>query len=115
MYTVKNKLCNASIYLTITVFAINGCSMVKEIFDDEPVEQFIQIQLTYGSKDELDTFAKTYKKDVFADTLFCIPFWFTNGEQKKIEMKTISTEYFSMPDTLKYEIIEVPFFGPKSL
>jgi hypothetical protein len=68
----------------------------------EPENQFVQIYFKYGFRNELNTFANTYQKDLVLDGVIKVGFWLTDEEQIRILEKANEIEFFSLPDTLRY-------------
>ena len=68
----------------------------------EPETQFVQIYFKYSFKNELNTFANTYQKDLVLDGVIKVKFWLTDEEQNNILDKLNSLNYFSLPDTFNY-------------
>jgi len=63
----------------------------------------LKIDLQYGFRDELNTFARTLQKDLVLDGTVTVPFWLTSDEQDQILQKAMGIDFFSLPDTLRRE------------
>jgi hypothetical protein len=68
-----------------------------------PDDQMLKIDLQYGFRDELNTFARTLQKDLVLDGTVTVPFWLTSDEQDQILQKALGIDFFSLPDTLQRE------------
>jgi len=68
----------------------------------EPDQQFVQIFLKYGFRNELNTFENTFQKDLVMDGVIKVNFWLSEKEQNKILEKVNAVNYFAMRDTFKY-------------
>jgi hypothetical protein len=87
---------------TILLMFIWGCSMFTSSSKPEPVDQFLEIDLTYNYGNELNTFARTLQEDLGMRNILTIPFTLTNIEQKGILAKMQSIGFYSLPDTLQH-------------
>ena len=86
------------IFSLLLFFGINSC---RETYTNyEPDEQYIQIHMKYGFKDEINTFNKQLTKDLVLDGIVTIEFWLTIEEQFRIEEMTCLVDFFSFPDTI---------------
>ena len=88
------KLKNICLSL-ITLFLSVSCS--DSIVEPEP--QFVQIFFKYEFNNELNTFDKTYQKDLILDGTIKVNFWLTTDEQNQILNKANEINFFSFPDT----------------
>jgi len=91
---------NTILILLPFCFLLFFCHNQKSLL--EPEEQFVQIYLKYGFKNELNTFENTYQKDLVLDGAIQVTFWLTETEQTSILEKAIEFNFFSLPDTLEY-------------
>ena len=79
---------------------IIDCS--QTIIEADP--QFLKVHFYYGFGNELNTFEKTYTKDLVQDGYITVSFWLTEAEQESIRNKFHVVDFFSFPDTLMYQI-----------
>jgi hypothetical protein len=87
-------------FLFITfIIVLAGCR--EEIIFTDP--QDLRIQYHYGFKNELNTFDKTYQKDLVMDGTVKTTFWLTSDEQEQILSKANSIKFFQFPDTIPYQ------------
>jgi hypothetical protein len=87
------------------IFFILLSGLLFSACQDSPVEseeQFVKIYFKYGFRNELNTFAKTFQKDLIMDGVIKVEFWLTADEQNNILEKANALNYFAMPDTFKY-------------
>ena len=91
---------NHKIFIVLLLFSLCFTSCQDTIV--EPENQFVQIYMNYGFKNELNTFKNTYQKDLVLEGVKKVRFWLTEEEQNKILEKANIVNYFSMPDTFKY-------------
>ncbi len=87
------------------IFFILSVSLLLLVCQDSPVEsedQFVKIYFKYGFRNELNTFTKTFQKDLIMDGVIKVEFWLTAVEQNSILEKANALNYFTMPDTFKY-------------
>lgn len=84
--------------LFLLIFLLfNSCSdKVVEPVESDP--QFVQIFFKYYHKNELNTFDKTYQKDLIMDGTIKVYFWLTTEEQNEILKKANEINFFSFPD-----------------
>ena len=91
-----------SLFALIVAFGSWGCSE-KQV---EPDPQFILIHLKYGWANELNTFEQTFQKDLVLDGVATTDFWFTTKEQEEILAEVESVNFFSLPDTVGYNLVK---------
>ena len=94
-----------TIFFTMILFCLCSLSCNKES-GLEPEEQSVQVFLKYGYKNELNTFEKTYQKDLVVDGVIKVNFWLTAGEQDSIIKQAESIEFFSMPGMFSYSPLD---------
>ncbi len=63
--------------------------------------QFLQIYFKYGFRNELNTFNKTYQKDLVMDGTITTEFHFTESEQNIILKKASEINFFLFPDVFQ--------------
>jgi hypothetical protein len=64
----------------------------------EPDPQFVQIFFKYDFNNELNTFDKTYQKDLILDGTIKVNFWLTTEEQNRILNKANEINFFAFPN-----------------
>lgn len=79
----------------LTLFLFVSCS--DSLLEPDP--QFVQIFFKYEFNNELNTFDKTYQKDLILDGTIKVNFWLTTDEQNQILNKANEINFFSFPDT----------------
>jgi hypothetical protein len=88
---------------TFSLFMLESCSSLSDAPDQRHDPQLLKIQYQYGFRDELNTFAGTYQKDLVLDGTVKVPFWLSAEEQDTILGKAMAVEFFSFPDTILAE------------
>ena len=99
----------------IALTMVIGCR--KENPVEQHDEQFIQIDFSYGFKDELNTFEGFVQKDLILDGAARKPLWFSKAEQSSIVDVVIETKFLTFPDTLYAQkgVLVSPDFSPDQL
>jgi len=99
------KLAAVVDYISLVCFPIflTGCSSVpttstRLFLSGE--KQLVKIYFQYSFWNKLDTFDKTYQKDLGTAGFATIPFEFTKVEQQLIIEKMDSVNLFSLPDSI---------------
>ena len=64
----------------------------------EPDPQIVQVFFKYSFNNELNTFDKTYQKDLILDGTIKVSFWLTTEEQNQILNKANELNFFSFPN-----------------
>jgi hypothetical protein len=99
------KYANLFFFFVISILLFSSCreSSTESFYSPASTEnQFIQIYFKYGFKNELNTFNKTFKKDLVMDGVKKIDFWLTEAEQDSILKRANEINFFSLADTFKY-------------
>lgn len=78
--------------------SISACMNNVNESDTHSDSQFVQIYFKYAFKNELDTFDKTYQKDLIFDGEIKVYFWLTTEEQNKILQKVNEIRFFDLPE-----------------
>lgn len=88
----------------MTLLFISSCTNQsdKELYEREEAEQIIKIHYKYGFADEINTFNKTFTKDLVLDGNITIDYWFQSEEQDTIIEILEEIDFFNLPDTLSY-------------
>ncbi len=68
-----------------------------------PDEQLAMVHFHYYFRNELNTFDKTYQKDLVMDGVITADFWFTTEEQGEILAKAEQYHFYQLPDTIKQQ------------
>ncbi len=87
----------------VLLLLFGSCSQSTDAPEPVPEVQALKIDLQYGFRDELNTFALTLQKDLVLDGTVTVPFWLTSDEQDVILQKAVGIDFFSLPDTLQRE------------
>ncbi len=89
----------ASFFLVLALLtSISGCDQGIEPL--MPDEQFVKLLFRYGFGDTLDTFNRTYTKDLILDGSITVPFWLTKAEQDSVLTQLEQADFFNLPDTI---------------
>jgi len=90
-----------SILMIFTVFGfIISCGENKTQTADSIEEQFIKIEFKYDKINELNTFNKTFTKNLLIEGPMQIPFGFTKAQQEIIIAKMDAIDFFWLPNSL---------------
>lgn len=68
-----------------------------------PDEQLAMVHFHYHFRNELNTFDKTYQKDLVMDGVTSTEFWFTTEEQGELLAQAEIQHFYQFPDTIKSE------------
>jgi len=101
----------------LSLFMLESCSSLSDAPDRQHDPQTLKILYQYGFRDELNTFAGTYQKDLVLDGTVKVPFWLSTEEQDTILRKAMAVEFFSFPDMIPAEpgVSVEPHSGPDML
>ena len=86
------------VLLLMLFFSISACKTNVIESDIQSDSQLVQIYFKYSFKNKLDTFEKTYQKDLIRDGVIKVFFWLTIEEQNKILQKVNETKFFDLPE-----------------
>lgn len=94
----------SAIFLIISLLFLSSCTdtLKNENYDRKEADQIIQIHYKFGFADEINTFTKTYIKDLVLDGTLTIDFWFQREDQDTILKVVEEINFFNLPDTLSY-------------
>jgi hypothetical protein len=88
-----------TILLLVFIFLFISCGKKEETINTND-EQFVLIQFKYDRINELNTFDKTFTKNLMIEGEIKIPFALSKQEQESIIYKCEEIDFFGLPNTL---------------
>jgi hypothetical protein len=92
--------CCVSLALAALCFA---CRTSSPSFEVRPAGARLGVHCKFGFKNELNTFAGTFQKDLVEAGTITVPFSLSSAEQDTIIREAIAVEFCSFPDTIPKE------------
>lgn len=92
---------NRILIITIPMLLFIACH--NNITDQEvriPDVQFLKLHFRYGFGNELNTYDRTFTKDLILDGYITVNFWLTTEEQESIVNRLKDNDFVNLPDTI---------------
>jgi hypothetical protein len=90
------------VFLVIVAVCFAGCSSSQNS-RSRPDEVHLRVHCKFGFRNELNTFAGTYQKDLIEAGTITVPFSLSLGEQDSILREAMAADFCSFPDTIPRE------------
>lgn len=91
------------LFISISLLVLSGLYCSDDITRDSSPDQFVKIYFKHSFANELNTFDKTYQKDLVAEGTIKVSFWLSEEEQNRILKKASDISFFEMPGVFPRE------------